>query len=177
MTNLISLIGAPGVGKTYLAERIAQKEGIFFYDRDLQFDNIFGNDRESDHYRQWTGILTKSAWQLAMANARNGDSTILESPMTSCIQGKPAGFIDEALEDAGKNGYQISLIYCIAPEEVIKKQLMLRGLPRDLPKYDSWDNFFATFINVPGPNYNHLKIDTTKNQKENLKMVSKFLRR
>ena len=177
MTNLVSFMGAPGVGKSYLIDKVQEKEGIFFYDRDLVMDGIFGDDRESDHYRRWTGPLTKSTWQLAMANARSGASTILESPMTGCIQGKPAGFIDDALKDAQEHDYKVSLIYCVAPENVIKERLISRGLPRDHPKYEAWQKFVDTFVDVPGPEYYHLIIDTTDNPQENLKAISDFLRR
>jgi hypothetical protein len=113
MTNLISIMGAPGVGKSYLIEKL-QKE---------------------------------------------------------------TGFIDDALKDAQEHGYRVSLVYCTAPEDVIKQNLMSRGLPRDLPKYDAWEEFVEKFVDVPGPNYDHLKIDTTNPSSLNLRILTKFLSR
>jgi len=170
-------MGAPGVGKSYLARKVSQRRGIFFFDRDVVMDNIFGDDRESSNYRTWTGPITKSSWELAMYNGRNGASTIMESPMTGCIQGKPAGFIDAALEDASKNGYKVSLIHCVAPEDVIKERLISRGLPRDEPKYEAWEKFVSTFVDVPGPEYEHLKIDTSNPTLINLVRILEFLKR
>ena len=152
--HIVSFMGAPGVGKTHLANQLSQRQGIYFFDRDTLLDNIFGNDRESEHYRNFTGGITKSTWVLASENARRGVSSILESPMTGAIQGKNAGFIDDALQDGQKEGFSLSLIYCKAPAEVVLARLKSRADPRDNPKYDNWQQFCDTFLNVPGPAMN-----------------------
>ena len=170
-------MGAPGVGKTHLVTRLSQQEGIFFFDRDMLYDGVFKDDRESPEYRQWTGPMTAVTWNIARDNARRGVSTILESPMAGVIQGNSGGFIDETLADAGAHDYNLTLIYCVAPGEVIRGQLESRGLSRDAPKYETWEEFLATFVNVPGPKYEHLKIDTTQPVERNLDNIMTYFHR
>jgi predicted kinase len=129
MANLIVFMGAPGVGKTHLIKGLQNKNGIYFFDRDLMYDAIFSDDRESDAYKTINGPITKSIWDLAIANARNGASSILESPMTPAIRGEPASFIDDVLKAAQESDFRMSLIYCVAPEEVVLARLQERGLP------------------------------------------------
>ncbi len=176
--NLVSFIGAPAVGKTALAQGLAGQEGIFFFNRDVMLDHIFGNDRESEQYRALTGPLTKSTWELAIYNtALLRTSIILESPMTAVTQGKPGSFIDTALEAAGAYRFRVSLIYCVAPADIVLARMKERGSPRDEPKYGNWAAFVRDFIDVPGPTYEHLKIDTTNAEEGNLTRISTYLRR
>lgn len=177
MVDLINFLGAPGIGKTYLARKLSQKAGIYFFDRDIMYNEIFGDDRQSKHYKSINSPLTKSIWLLAIENAKKGVSNLIESPMTQAIQGKPASFIDDALEAAQQDDFLVTLIYCIAPEEVILANIKKRGYPRDEPKYKNWDEFAKTFINVPGPVYEHLKIDTTDPIKQNLETITNYLSR
>lgn len=178
MTYLISFIGAPGVGKSTLAEQLSEKEGIYFLDRDLFYNKIFGNNRDSKEPREYKVLnepLTRAVWSLALSNVKRGVSNILESPLTGVIQGKKDSFIDDVLIDASKYNFNLSLIYCVAQEEIILSNLKKRGLHRDNFKYDNWEIFVKTFIDVPGPIYNHLVINTTNPIKQNLERIISYL--
>jgi len=175
MSHIISFMGAPGVGKSYLATRLVERTGFFFFDRDLIYDHVFKDDRESEHYRAFTVPFTKSGWELAMKNARLGASTILESPMTDVIQGKRNSSVDDSLKRAQNTDVRFSIIYCVAPEHVVYEQLKKRGCARDEPKYDAWKKFTDTFIHVPGPLYDHLRIDTTWPADQNLEEITSYI--
>jgi predicted kinase len=175
MANLINFMGAPGVGKSYLARKLSEKAGIYFFDRDIMYDEIFSDNRGLEGERKMNESLTKSVWVLAIENAKRGIPNIIESPMTQAIQGKSSSFIDNAFEVAKEYNFKVSLIYCIAPEEVILTNLERRGCPRDKPKYENWQYFVQTFLNVPGPIYKHLRADTTNPTKENLESILAYL--
>jgi|FLOH01.1.fsa_nt_gi hypothetical protein len=179
-TQIISFFGAPGVGKTHLIEQVSPATGIFYFDREVILDSIFKDDRESANYRSLTGPITAATWNIAMRNAQIGASTILESPMTPTLQGKPSSFIDDALKLAEQqNGIQVKLIYCVAPENQLMINLKKRGLKRDEPKYSDWNRYVEMFVNVPGPTglYEHLRIDTTRSTQENVKTILNYLQK
>jgi adenylate kinase family enzyme len=171
MASLINIMGSPGVGKTYLSTRLSEKSGIYFFDREIMLDEIFGDDRESDNYRAQVGGLTRSTWALAIDNAHRGISSILESPMTDVIQGKKGSFIERALAESRGGCFNLLLVYCVAPESVVMERLKSRGAVRDLPKYEAWEKFVKTFIDVPGPTYDYLRIDMTEPVERNIERV------
>ncbi len=180
--QLISFVGAPGVGKTTLARRLSQEKGIYFFEREVVLDAIFGDERDTPRYNEWAGHITKSTWIVGVDNARRGVSSIVEAPMKPAIQGGRAGFIDSALEAAAKDGFGLSLIYCTAPTETVLAYLKQRGALRDEPKYNSqnqetgWPWFLKTFIDVPGPTqYEHLRVDTRFPVEENLQKIVSYI--
>ncbi|MBI2662864.1 ATP-binding protein [Candidatus Woesearchaeota archaeon] len=175
MVSLISIIGPPGVGKSTIAHILSKEKGIYFFDRDILLNNVFGHDRDSPFYRSLKYNLKKFYWQLATQNAINGISNIIESPMTKATQGKKDEFIDNTIKEAEIDGFLFKLIYCTAPEEIILSNLKSRNLDRDIPKYEHWDQFVTNVINVPGPSYEHLKIDTSKPLEESINKIFKYI--
>jgi hypothetical protein len=139
------------------------------------YDELFGDKRGLEEENKMNEPLTRSMWALAIDNAKHGISNIIESPMTSAIQGKSAGFIDDALKKAKDGNFKLSLIYCVASAEVVLTNLKKRNCPRDLPKYDYWQNFVQAFIDVPGPTYEHLRIDSSEPIEKNLELITHYL--
>lgn len=176
-------MGAPGVGKTTLAERVSTETGIYFFQREIVLDCIFGDERDTEHYNSHAGAITKSTFELGIHNARRGISSIVEAPMKPAIQGQRAGFIDSVLEAAAQGNFGVSLVYCVAPAETVLDYLHQRGEARDEQKYDpdnqetGWPWFLKTFINVSGPTqYEHLRIDTRQPADENVTRIVSHLR-
>ena len=175
LTYLISFFGAPGVGKTTLAERLSKETGFYFFDRDILLKCIYGDERDTPRYNDMAGALTKSSWESAIYNAKNGASNIIESPMRPALQGKRASFFDDALKESQGN-FKLSLIYCVAPSEVVLEHMKSRGASRDLPKYDNWEAFENEWLNVPGPiaDYEHIRVDTSRPIEYNLAKIRYF---
>jgi len=127
--KIIGFAGAPGVGKTYLAEKLSKKLGIYFLKREILLDAVFGTDRESEYYRHLTGPLTESTWAIAIENAKRGCSSILESPMTEVIRGEKAPYFERNLSASKLYGFDLLLVYCGAPGAAVLKNLKKRGSP------------------------------------------------
>ena len=183
-TQIINFMGAPGVGKTTLAKELTKQHPEYrFFERENLLDTLFGDERDTPRYNALAGYITKFNWEMATEVARQGVSLIVEAPMKPAIQGKTASFIDSALEAAAKDGFGVSLIYCVAPAQTVLSYLKTRGSPRDEQKYDptneetGWPWFLKTFIDVPGPTYEHLRIDTTKSVDENVGKIVEYLQR
>ncbi len=175
-------MGAPGVGKTTLAERVSAETGIYFFQREIVLDCIFGDERDTEHYNSHAGAITKSTFELGIYNAQRGISSIVEAPMKPAIQGNRAGFIDNALEMARVHRFDMKLIYCTAPADVLMAHMKERGSPRDESKYlpgdqpGQWDWYVKQFIDVPGPVlYEHLKVDTKLPLEQNVKRILDYL--
>lgn len=58
--QLINFMGAPGVGKTTLARRLSQEQGIYFFEREVVLNSIFADERDTPRYNEWAGKITKS---------------------------------------------------------------------------------------------------------------------
>lgn len=180
MIHLINLIGAPGVGKTYIAQRISRLEGIFFFDRDIIYDALFWDDsisEDSQDYKKMSCRLIEASWGLAIDNAKRGVSSILENPMTFVIQGKQDIIVDNALEDAKNHHFGLHLVYCVSTAEQIYKNLKHRGCARDRKKFKDYDAFVHKFIDVPGPIYEHIRIDTRDSLECNISKVLDYMGR
>lgn len=177
MTHIISFFGAPGVGKTTLANELSRQTGYYFFDRDILLDAVFKDDRESELYKNWAGKMTKSTWDLANYNARNGASSILESPMLPALQGKDASFFSDTIKAGKEQGFSLDLIYCVAPSEVVLEYMKARGAARDEPKYADWKAFEDQWLNVPGPkdDYKHLRVDTSLPIDDNLQRIFDYV--
>lgn len=183
-TQIINFMGAPGVGKTTLAEQVSRETGIYFFQREAVLDSIFGTERDTPAYNHLAGSITKAMYELATVNARLGVSSITEAPMKPAIQGQRAGFLDTMLEAGKQHGFKVAAIYCTAPADTVLAYLQQRGAARDEPKYDphnqetGWPWFLKTFIDVPGPTlYEHLRVDTTTPVNENVKQILTYLHR
>ncbi len=61
--QIINFMGAPGVGKTTLAERVSRETSIYFFQREAVLDSIFGNERDTPAYNQLAGPITKAMCQ------------------------------------------------------------------------------------------------------------------
>ncbi len=183
--QIVNFMGAPGVGKTVLAKKLsAQQPEYRFFEREVLLDILFEQERDTPRYNALAGYITKFNFDIATECAKQGISVVVEAPMKPAIQGKPASFIDAALAAAAKDGFGVSLIYCVAPAETVLAYLKQRGAPRDEPKYDQintetgWPWFLKTFIDVPGPiQYEHLRVDTTRPVDENLGRIVEYLHR
>lgn len=182
--TIINFMGAPGVGKTTLAERVSQETGIYFFQRELILDSIFGNERDTEAYNKLAGPITKSMYELATHNAKIGVSSMTEAPLKPAIQGQRAGFLDAMLEASKQHDFNVANVYCTAPADTVLAYLKKRGSPRDEQKYDpaneqtGWPWFLKTFIDVPGPTqYEHLRIDTTLPVDFNVQSIIEYLKR
>ncbi len=181
---IVNFCGAPGVGKTILAEKLAQETGFYFIQRETILDVFFGNERDTPRYNAMSGPISKLVYEAAAINAKFGVSSITESPLKPAIQGQKAGFIDTMLEAAKKDDFNVALIYCTAPADAVWDYLHARGSPRDEQKYDlantetGWPWFLKTFIDVAGPTqYEHLRVDTQLPADVNVGKIVEYLKR
>ena len=182
--TIVNFMGAPGAGKTTLAERISQETGMYFFQIEAFLDSIFGTERDTPAYNQLAGPITKAMYEVAVINAKLGVSSITEAPLKPAIQGERAGFLDTMIEAGKQHDFNVAVIYCTAPADTVLAYLKQRGAARDEPKYDptntetGWPWFLKTFIDVPGPTlYEHLRVDTTLSVDRNVKNILEYLQR
>ncbi|MFB2552418.1 AAA family ATPase [Ensifer soli] len=122
-SNVILLVGLPGVGKTTLATALAARLGAEILSRDLIRDAIFP-DRWLDYSPEQNQVGTDALMAVL------GYLLKRHRPPFLIIDGKPfsrAREVETILSLAAEHGAAVRVLHCDAPLDVIRERLA-RGL-------------------------------------------------
>lgn len=111
---IIVILGLPGTGKSYLAERLAKQLGIAYFSSDrtrqqLQLQGKYDSDEKS---RVYTQLLNDTEGQLAL-----GKDVILDATFSDRF------YLQQVKNLAQKYTNSIKLIEMVADEEVIRSRV------------------------------------------------------
>ncbi|OCW57051.1 AAA family ATPase [Hoeflea olei] len=117
--TLVLLVGLPGVGKTTLANALAEPLGAEIVSRDQIRDSIFPKIY-LDYSREQNEVATNTLYRVL--------AYLLAHCKPDCliIDGKPfsrAHEIRDVLELAGQHGAVVKVVHCDAPLDVIRARL------------------------------------------------------
>lgn len=162
--------GAPGSGKTKLAKKIAKKINTFYIDKDI-IQNTFTKKREGAFYTSIRDYTYKIMYNLAFANIKLEKNVIVVAPHVKEMRNE--SWIEFISLRAKKAHAKVKVIWCYAPEKVIKERLKKRGYKRDEKKLKNWKKFLREEpIRVKIP-FEFIEIDTSK--KYRLNEIIEFL--
>lgn len=118
--------------------------------------------------------------ELAKDNLSVGKHPILDAPHVKELRN---GYLSEIIAPffEGAN-LRIKVVFCYAPEEIIKQRMKERGMKRDNTKLvseDSWKNFLEEQPILPSEleSIDHIKVDTTSPLEEQVTKVIHYLNR
>lgn len=117
--------------------------------------------------------------ELAKDNLAVGKHPILDAPYVKELRN---GYLSEIIAPFFEGiTPRIKIIFCYAPEEVIKQRMKERGMKRDQAKLvseESWKTFLVEQPIMPPEleSIDHIKVDTTLPLEERLKTALDYLR-
>lgn len=173
---LLLVMGLPGTGKSYFAERIAREIGADILRTDEIRKELAGIKKSEHHYEDFgIGLYTEEMtqrtynemYERAKEMLKKGDSCILDATFSKKTQR------EGAYEIAKELNTRYSTIECICPEEIVTKRMEERFKDQKavsdatLEIYqklkDVYDSMDEDEI--------HITIDTSKNLDENLRLA------
>lgn len=127
-----------------------------------------------DHIRLQSYLVMLT---LANDNLSTGKSVVLDAPH---IKEMKIQYFDRIAPQIITSEYQIKAVLCHAPEEVLKRRIRAKGEKRDdYMQVDekAWrlDLQKEPIIPQEIESYDHIKIDTSKDTKENIRRALEFL--
>lgn len=158
--TLILVAGYPGTGKTYFAERLAQKIQAVYIDKDAIDDVFCPTSRISQEYGKYKPYVHKLMYTLAELNLQVDNSVILDSPFAKRYMGNPE-WLKFIKAFAKTNKATIKVIWCEAPDKVRKARILKRGHGRDKERLHEIDEFIgrAQKFDIP---FEHIYIETSQ---------------
>ncbi len=175
--KLIIVSGLPGVGKTYCAERLAQKKNWFHLKTDFIRKELAGLDIEKHYYdrpKLYSPAMSLKTYQEMMRRAerylRAGKSVLLDATFNKRTPRQ------EAFELAKRLKIKAWYIHFTCPEEVVLQRLEKRS--REISASDATQEVyfkmkgnFETFGNKYKP---HAIIDTTEDPEKIFEKLDRF---
>lgn len=157
-------------GKTFIAKRLLKEISAFYIDKDSIMDP-FTKERSGDFYDRIRGPSYKAMYNIALDNLKLGNSVVIDSPHVKEMQDRKWR---EWLKEFS-SPFVLKIILCHAPEDVIKKRLIERGEEKDEEKLKNWKEFLKKEPIIPEMPFDHIKIDTSKDQEDKIKNVLLYL--
>jgi len=175
--RLVWVMGPACAGKRTFSKKLVRKiNNIVRLDKDILQNALCGDDRSSGVYDYYYREQSYDAlWDLAIDNINDGRSALIHSPNIEFYRNDTIGYTKKKIQNVD---VLFKLIYCIAPEEEIKRRMILRGYHRDKSKYEtdkSWRNYVISEPQFNQPPLPHLMIDTSKNECDNIELALEFL--
>jgi predicted kinase len=175
--RLIWVIGPAGSGKRTLSKRIAEElPCLVRLDKDTLQTAMIGDDRSSSIYKTcYQRQSYEALWALARDNIMDGKSVLIHSSNRGLYE---PFYPDRSRERFKGTTVLFKVIYCIAPEDVIRKWLKSRAYSRDAAKYsseDAWAHYVTTEPQFHPPPVSHLRIDTSRDVSRNVKKAREYI--
>lgn len=171
---IVALMGLPGSGKTWLADQLQEHMDCVVLNRDIIRDSIFPEE-DLDYSAAQNELAAQVTNQVAeYILARNHQYTVI-------LDGRPLSKQsqrEEIRDIAQRTGHTLKVIYCWAPDEVVrerlKNDLQIKKnavANRDMKKYYRIKESFDPIES------NHLSINTSNSFPGNLEQILKYLGR
>lgn len=179
---LLIVVGLPGTGKSYFAERIAEKIDAKILRTDEIRKELAGIKKGEHRYEDfgkglYTEEMTKKTYEEMYRRAkeiiRKGDSAILDATFSKKTQR------EGAYEIAKELNVPYLAIECICPEEIVIKRMKERSGDEKAVS-DATPEIYWRMKDVfesIGEDEIHITIDTSKNLDENLRLVLREIRK
>ncbi len=197
--TLILWGGVAASGKSTFLEKIISKvNDTLVIDKDLIADSFLTQHAESEI----EGVdLYKLSWQkiprpgdyysehvrfqhyycmleLAKDNLRFGKNPIVSGNFSNLI---PMRYLEEVIDPFFEEvQHKRKIVYCHAPEQIIRKRMEKRAEPRDLQFYETdeaWEAYVKGRPIVPEEleKYDHIKINTSEDDNLNIEKLLNYL--
>jgi len=162
--------GVPGSGKTKLAKKIVKKINACYIDKDT-IQNSFTKKREGSLYKLIRDRSYNIMYNIAFSNLKVDKDVVIVAPHVKEMLRE--SWIRYISMKAKNSNVMIKVIWCYAPEKIIKERLKKRDYKRDEKKLKNWNEFLKEQpIRVKIP-FEFIEIDTSK--KYRLNEIVKFL--
>ena len=202
--TLILGAGIAASGKTtFLRELVTYVYDAFLLDKDTIKEafllrpaapQVFGTEPMLNYKLSGPAILGGSTYYhknvklqsyyallgVAKDNLLLGKHPVLDAPYVKELRN---GYLPEIVNPFFEGiNYQTKVIFCYAPEEVIKQRMRKRGLGRDAAKLlseEAWNHFLKEQPILPSEleSIDHIKVDTTLPLEEQITKVILYLNR
>ena len=173
--TLILGCGIGSSGKSTVLTEVARRvANTFWIDKDTLNESFLHNRHGSvipggiysDYYHVHVKNQSYSHMlREALINVRLGKHPIVEGNYNRQIQN---GYLDrEVFPLFEREECVVKIVYCYAPEEIIRQRMIERGSERDLPKYQSAEKWKEVLRKQPIlplelEKYDHVKVDTSQ---------------
>jgi len=169
---ILLLTRLPGTGKSYLGRALAEQIGADVLDRDDMRNAIFPA-RDLDYSPEQNELASQVAYRVAEYILRRNPSRVL------ILDGRPFSRkeqVDEVAAIADAVNHQLRIVYCTAPEEVVRKRLEADLLDtnnaaagRTIEKYRNIRQVFEPLT------YPHIVVDTSLPLEECIEAITQYI--
>jgi len=197
--TLVLWAGVAAVGKTTLLDQVIENvEDAFIIEKDVIADSFLTTHHDSEkegvslyklsgplihrpssHYNAHIKFQHyRCMLALARHNLERGKHPIIDGNFSNLI---PMRYLEEVIDPFfAETEHTRKIVYCHAPEEVIKKRMEKRGESRDKQFYETqeaWERYIKERPIVPKEleHYDHLKVDTSETPCLNARRVLDYL--
>jgi aminoglycoside phosphotransferase family enzyme/predicted kinase len=177
--KLIMVMGFPGVGKTYLAERLAEHISAYHLCSDIIRKEITNTPIEEHRFDGYgNGIYKREVSGQTFEELYRRTDNYLSQSKTCIIDAtfSWAKARDEVHHIAEKNRAEFYIINCTCPEKTVLKRMKKRE--KEFSLSDATPEIYYrikdTFEQVKNKK-NYIKIDTSKHLKNNLRRIARLI--
>ncbi|MEO0072488.1 MAG: AAA family ATPase [candidate division WOR-3 bacterium] len=176
---LIMIMGLPGSGKTYIAQRLAKEIFAHYLSTDIIRKELTNTPIEEHRFEGYgKGIYRSEISQKTYAELYRRSYNYLSCGISCVVDGTFAWESSriELQDIATKTGAQFFIVHCNCPEKIILARLKRR--PQVFSVSDATEEIYFRIRDYFEPvrdRQNYLEINTAKPVRENLTKIIKFI--